>query len=70
MTKNSPRLSLIAGTLFAVCEAKDPALFGRLWLGSADDFWREWKKVYPEDFPEKGMTQVTDIGAIVQRRQG
>lgn len=35
---------------------KDEELYGRLCHLPVGDFWREWKKVYPEDFPEGGAS--------------
>jgi len=44
--------------LLAALNRKDEALFLRLSNLSPDEFWREWQKVYPEDFPEGGMSPV------------
>lgn len=35
---------------------KDAELFGKLGRLSPAEFWREWKKTYPEDFPQGGMS--------------
>lgn len=46
------------------CRAKDTALYDALSYLPISDFWRAWKDVYPEDFPQGGMTSVTDVNAI------
>lgn len=37
---------------------KDAELYNKLKHLSADQAWREWKKVYPEDFPLDGDSPI------------
>jgi hypothetical protein len=43
-------------SLLDALKAKDAALFKQLGHLPANKFWREWKKVHPEDFPQGGQS--------------
>jgi hypothetical protein len=49
-------LRRVLGGLTDALRAKDADLFARLGNLSSSAFWVEWKKVYPEDFPQGGMS--------------
>jgi hypothetical protein len=61
--------AFIAGTVFEDCYVKDPELAWRLMNLTMPAFWREWIKVYPEDFAGAGLTHVSDRTAIKPRSQ-
>jgi hypothetical protein len=44
------------GDLIEALQRKDAGLFDRLRLVPLNVFWREWKEVHPEDFPQGGMS--------------
>ncbi len=47
-------------------KAKDEALFHKIGALPPSQFWREWKKVYPEDFPQDGVS-AADASSITPR---
>lgn len=53
-----------AGSVFGAMRAKDPELFAT--LGNLDVYsaMERWVEKYPDDFPERGMTDVADTTAI------
>lgn len=53
--------------VFKACYEKDEALYESLGTVTISEFWREWQKAYPEDFPEGGMTSAWDTTAIKPR---
>jgi hypothetical protein len=44
--------------LLKALQGKDAELYAELSHLAPWDFWREWKKVYPEDFPLGGESPV------------
>ena len=47
--------------------AKDPKLYLDLCHLSPSQFWREWKAIHPEDFPEGDMS-LPIASSVKQRR--
>jgi hypothetical protein len=54
--------------LIAACKEKDADLYAKLERFPVGDFWREWKRVYPEDFPQGGES-VASADCILPKRE-
>jgi hypothetical protein len=52
--------------LIAACKGKDAELYARLSSLPAGRFWKEWKAIYPEDFPQGGES-VASADCILPR---
>lgn len=50
----------------AALREKDAELFAKLGMLRPSEFWQEWKKVYPEDFPNGGLS-IPHRSSIVPR---
>jgi hypothetical protein len=50
--------------ILSVMKVKDPALAEKLRTLPLPGLWREWKAVYPEDFPNGGETIIGDLTAV------
>jgi hypothetical protein len=61
------RIVPVFGGLIGALKAKDAALFEVLGHLPAHLFWREWKKTYPEDFPQGGQS-VFGAASIMPKR--
>lgn len=49
-------LAYLYRDFIAALKEKDAELYRKLSQLSPSEFWREWKQVYPEDFPQGGMS--------------
>ena len=52
------------GGFIAALKAKDAGLFARIGRLHPSAFWREWKKVHPEDFPQDGASAVSPASIV------
>jgi hypothetical protein len=67
MAKHSERYLMPFESLLNALKAKDAALFKQLGHLPVNKFWREWKKVHPEDFPQGGQS-VASAASIMPKR--
>jgi hypothetical protein len=52
--------------MIAACKAKDPELYAKLGPTlTIKEFWRAWKAVHPEDFPQGGKSRVEAASIIL-----
>ena len=56
--------SIYAGSVLSAMQDKDPELFSRLSYLPVEKAMERWIEVYPEDFPRRGMTEISDVSAI------
>jgi hypothetical protein len=56
--------------LLDAMKEKDAALFAQHSHRSLSDFWREWKAVYPEDFPHGGGSEASSRSIVPKALEG
>lgn len=66
--KKVPALVYPFRGLTEACKAKDAELYAKLCHHIPGVFWREWQKVYPEDFPLDGMSP-PDARSIIPKHK-
>lgn len=56
MFRRKPKVEPLFGSLLDALKAKNYDLFLELGHLPPHRFWRQWKRVYPEDFPQGGLS--------------